>query len=311
MRHKLFIVLLGVAAAGCGQRADQTPKPETTTSPEWIQGVGFTEPLVEVRRLSFKLPGVIDTCPVKLGQQVTHGEILMTLCNHAETAELAAAESELILANAERDKVLSGINPFQISAAEYDRAYADSDAIFAKKMETRQTSLAKNKAISIQDGELAITDSRKKQAALHRAEATLAYLHNYVRPEDRVLCGAKVALAAAHVAVAKARLEDTILRAPFDGTVLEILRREGETTQEQVMEPVMIFGDPNHLRIRAEFDENFAMNLQVGQKAIAFGRGLANRQVEGQVVFVKSLMGKKTVFAHYAAERKDSMSYRS
>jgi multidrug resistance efflux pump len=87
--------------------------------------------------------------------------------------------------------------------------------------------------------------------------------------------------------------------------VLEILKREGEAVRAFDPTPVMVFADLSNLRVRAEFDERFVNNIRAGQPAVLFGRGLGNRSVNGKVVLVKTMMGKKTVFSREAAERKD------
>jgi HlyD family secretion protein len=54
-----------------------------------------------------------------------------------------------------------------------------------------------------------------------------------------------------------------------------------------------------------EIEERFARRLRVGQRAVVFGRGLGKDSFESRVVLVKAVMGKKTVFARTATERKD------
>jgi HlyD family secretion protein len=64
-------------------------------------------------------------------------------------------------------------------------------------------------------------------------------------------------------------------------------------------------GNLVNLRVRAEIDENYAFALREGQTALIFGRGLGGKEIPGHVGLVKQVMGKKTVFAKTATERKD------
>jgi HlyD family secretion protein len=248
--------------------------------------------------------GVMEACAVEVGQAVAKGDVLMTLHNAEERAALAAAEKELTLAQVERDKVFSGTHTFEISAAESKRALIAAELDYARRDRDRKAALI-NKAISDTEFDLAKTDVARKDAALKSADAELLRLQHFVRPEDRKVADARIAVAKARLTLAAQRLEETFLRAPFNGVVFEILKREGESVYSVGPEPVLIFGVLSHLRVRAEIDENFAIKLRAGQQAIVFGRGLGPQQASGKVVLVKQLMGKKTVFSKAATERKD------
>jgi multidrug resistance efflux pump len=149
------------------------------------------------------------------------------------------------------------------------------------------------------------TDLNETTERLKEARAKLHHLQTFVRTEDRVVADARVQLAEANLAAAKARFDNTLLRAPIDGTVLEILKREGEAVRVYDPTPVLLFGDTAKLRIRAEFDERFVRNIKIGQNATLLGRGMGEHSITGKVTLVKTIMGKKTVFSRESAERKD------
>jgi HlyD family secretion protein len=92
---------------------------------------------------------------------------------------------------------------------------------------------------------------------------------------------------------------------PFDGTILKLLKREGEGVSNSLPEPVLLFGDLSHSRVRAEIDERFVKELHVGQAAEVYGRTLLGKTFRGQVVEVEKVMGDKTVFTRASTERKD------
>ena len=98
---------------------------------------------------------------------------------------------------------------------------------------------------------------------------------------------------------------EILVREAFDGKVLEILKREGEAQRPTDGEPAVLFADLRGLRVRAEIDERHARGIKVGQEARVFGRGLRQAVFPGKVVAVREIMGKKTVFARTATERKD------
>lgn len=312
---KRMLLIAGVIAAlgsvGLYSSLGRTPVPEPPKSTSEaarariVRGLGYVEPVSEMRRLVFQVEGVIETVPVQIGQRVEAGAVLMTLYNATEKAALVEAEQQLRLAVAKHDQLFAGVHPDQILAAKKKIDVLKERLAYAEKHHKRAAALAANKAGAVADLDQADSELRQAQQSLSQAEAELANLENHVRPSDREVADAEVKLAEAKVASAKQQLERTILKAPFDGAVLEILRREGEGARQTDHEPVLIFADDAQLRLRAEIDERYAHRLADGQTAEIYGRAIGDQRVPGRVAVVKRLMGDKTVFSRDASERKD------
>jgi multidrug resistance efflux pump len=147
--------------------------------------------------------------------------------------------------------------------------------------------------------------ARQAEAAVRAAEARLAYLKKSVLPEDREVAAAQVRLAGAKLAWRRRQLEDTMLRAHCDGRVLEIIKRPGDGIRLADNEPVLLFGDPTRLRVRAEIEVRLARRLRAEQRVEVSGRGLGRESFTGEVAQVKEVMGPKTVFAQAVTERKN------
>jgi len=184
--------------------------------------------------------------------------------------------------------------------------YAALDAEYAERKLQRIEHLQSNKFASEDDRDLAETTAKLKQAASQRSLSETRYLTHFVRDVDKLAAKAQVAVAEAKLQEAKQTLAETVLTSPINGVVLENILRVGESTYAAGSpEPVLLVGDLTHLRVRAEIDENYAFQLHAGQKAVLFGRGLGDKEIPAHVSLVKKMMGKKTVFAKTATERKD------
>jgi ABC exporter DevB family membrane fusion protein len=270
-----------------------------------IEGIGHVEPASEVRQLTPKVGGVIKACHVKPGDLVRKGEPILTLHDEKETVAEALARRQLEVARAEEAQVRSGINPYRILAAEKAVARAQAEHRYATQEADRTRKIYAGRAASQAD--LQSTAARRSQleAALRQAEAELLHLKNYVRDVDEALARAKVRQAEASLEVARQQLRDLRVLAPFDGTVLKLLKRPGEGVRMIELEPVALFGDLSRLRVRAEIDERFVKDLRVGQAAEVYGRNLRGRSYPGRVVEVERIMGGKTVFTRASTERKD------
>ncbi len=272
----------------------------------WIQGIGYIEPVSEIRRLAFKHPGILGEYRIEIGQQVKAGDTLAAQQNNEEKTAVALAETQLLAARAEFDKVLAGINPYEIEAKKNAQRVSTLDAEYALRKLKRIEGLRSQKFASEDERDLAETNANLKQADNIRLSAETRYLTHFVREVDKKLAVAQVAVAEAQLQTAQKRLAETYLIAPIDGTILETILRVGESTVSVGSpEPAVLLGDLSSLRARAEIDENYALALKAGQKAIIFGRGLGDKEIPAQVALVKKVMGKKTVFAKTATERKD------
>jgi HlyD family secretion protein len=305
-----FVVSIG-AGAGWVYLPATSPAPHGTSrvAPDAaaharvIRGTAYVEPATELRPLTFRTDGVIGKCRVEVGQVVRRGEVLMALVNDEQRAVVGVAEQELGVAVAQREKVLSGAHQYQILAVQKKCELLAEQAKRDKKHHERVANLFKTKVSTQDEFERSQSDWRQSELNVCQVQAELTQLRKIVRPEDRVLVEAQVALAKSRLESEKQRLANTMLVAPFDGTVLEILKREGEGAQN--LDPVIVFGDESQLRVRAEIDERYVHELQIGQTATVHGVGLGSDRVTGRVVMVKRIMGKKTVFTREPTERKD------
>lgn len=106
------------------------------------------------------------------------------------------------------------------------------------------------------------------------------------RLEDEILYSARVGQAQAGVKLAERRLEEAVLRAPFRGRVVEILKQEDEITQ--ISQPVVRLRPLASFQIEADIYEGDIGQIEVGQdvqiKLIAFPDII----LSGQVSFVDS-----------------------
>jgi HlyD family secretion protein len=270
-----------------------------------VRGVGYVEPVSGIRKLNFKADGVIEMLRVQVGQEVKAGDELASLQNRDERAAINVAKQDVELAKADREKLLSGVHPAELRAAEFRIARIAERQRFNEQLFARESKLFDQKVGTKEKLEEVTSDLHQSQTELKEAQAELNRLQNFVRAEDRAQSAARVALAEAKLSAARDVYNDTILVAPVGGTVLEILKREGESVRAFDPTPVLVFADLSKIWIRCEIDERYVSDIRVGQPASLFGRGMGNERVDGRVVLTKMLMGKKTVFTRASNERKD------
>ena len=301
----LLLALAGVLFSACGKKAAPAANALAEPAGGWVQGIGYVEPAGEVRRLSFLHPGIVGEVLADVGKDVAKGEVLMRQKDDEERGSLAEAEAALATAQTEYQQTLAGVNPERIHALEAARTASDAAAKNAHRDFARLEQLLAKGVVSQLERDHGETEALRAEASFKQAEAELANLRLFVRPEDIAVAENKMKLAGTRVAAAKIRLLENELHAPINGQVLEVLHREGEATYVLTPEPVLVFADSGRLRVRAEIEETYALQLRPGQAAEVFGRGLGAQKIEGRVALVKAIMGKKTVFTKSSTERKD------
>jgi multidrug resistance efflux pump len=249
--------------------------------------------------------GVIRSCAVKAGDAVRQGDLLLELDNSTHRADVELARRQLESARAEVDHVNAGVNPYRIKVAEQTVERLREKVRHHTQEVLRYRRLLSTRTVNEQDAEAVETQRRQAEVELREQEAELQHLRHHVTPENKALLEAKFRQAQANLDAAEERLRETQLRAPFDGTVLKLLKREGEAVSNVMPEPVLLFGDLSRLRVRAEIDERFVRQLAVGQEAEVFGRNLGGTSYLGRLVQLEKVMGDKTVFSRASSERKN------
>ena len=100
-------------------------------------------------------------------------------------------------------------------------------------------------------------------AALQQAQAALTQLQSHAQAADIEAARAQILSAQGQVDAATANLNNTILKAPVDGTVTQVDTKVGQ--QANAMQEVIIIQDINALHAEAYVSESDVANLQAGQ----------------------------------------------
>ena len=183
--------------------------------------------------LSPSIGGQIARLPVKEGDIVKKGQILLEIWNEDVSARVSLAKSE-ILASQSRIKEACVM------------------AKVAKSEAARLTALLKKGLTSADTAERAVGDAKSRGAACQAAKSFAE-------------------VSRARLAVAQAALERTFLRAPFDGTVAEVTGELGEFVTPSPVgiptPPAVDIIDTQCLYVLAPIDEVDAPEIKPGMPA--------------------------------------------
>lgn len=183
--------------------------------------------------LSPSIGGQIIQLPIKEGDPVKQGQLLMELWNTDRVAQVDLAESQIKSTAASAKQV----------CVRADNAYRESQ---------RLQKLKKQGLASVEAIDKAQSEARAQKAACHAAQANAE-------------------VSKAQLEVARAALDRTRLTAPFDGIVAEINGEVGEFVTPSPVgiptPPAVDLVDISCLYVSAPIDEVDAPNIRVGMPA--------------------------------------------
>ncbi len=197
-------------------------------------------------------------------------------------------------ARANYQALLNGARPEEIEAAQATVAAAQASLAQADAgVGSAQAALA-----LVQEGatpeeiaaaEATVAQAQAKlaqaQAGVGSAQAALALLQEGATPEQIAAAEAVVAQAEANLAAAQTALDQTVLIAPFDGTVGEVLVRVGEQfSNVQPGQAVIVLGDLTTMRVETtDLRETDVGRIAVGQEVDITFDALPNTLLKGRV----------------------------
>src|SRR5215212_9552709 len=156
-----LIALVGVVFAIYVVKAGSKPVPASqpvalpAAAPfrTYIAGAGIVEPISENVSIGTGQPGTVIAVHVKVGDRVTKGQPLFQIRNFTQKAELAQAQSALMLAEAKLHKLEQSPRPEEIPPAEAKLKEAEAGLADARKqLELWETIYDKDKrAVSEED----------------------------------------------------------------------------------------------------------------------------------------------------------------
>jgi|688.fasta_scaffold109435_2 RND family efflux transporter MFP subunit len=235
---------------------------------ESVAATGILESLSENVAIGVPLPGLITEVMVKVNDKVKKDQVLLKL----DDRDLRAEELSL--------KAQQKISEAQITVSEAQLAKLQSQL-------ERLISVTDTRAVSRDD-----LENRKQDVAVAQAQ----------------LAAAKAQLAAAETSLERISLliERLTVRAPRDGTIIQINSRAGEYAATSPKTPAMILGDIDRLQVRADIDEQNAIRIREGQKAYGYLKGDPSVTFPLEFIRLEPYVIPKTSLTGSSTERVDT-----
>ncbi|MBN1401012.1 MAG: HlyD family efflux transporter periplasmic adaptor subunit [Anaerolineae bacterium] len=211
----------------------------------------------------------------------------------AAKANVATGETQVIISQLELEQLKAGPQPADVAVARAKVTEAQANVQIAQAtLAQAQAQVASAEAQAkeaqarVETTGAQVSQSKSQHEAalarVTRAEAEGDLLKAGQRPEEIAIAEAAVAQAEASLMEARNALDDAVLRAPFAGTVGEILAQEGELIGAQVT--VIRVGDLTCLRAEtSDLSEVDITRVVVGQGATVTADALQGQSFDGTV----------------------------
>ncbi len=282
--RRLWLLLVPLIALGLWLFLRKTAPIETAfvkvtreTLVSTLSTNGKLEP-IEYAAVRSELAGSIERIHVERGQEITRGQLLITLDAAAARSELARAEAQISGARAELETLSQGGRASERAEIESGLARGRAELANAKReLETLQRLQARNAATQ---GE--VTAARD---AVQRADLQIASLDRrreaLVTQPDRTAGEARVSEAKSAAQAASQRIALSQIRSPMSGNLYRLEVRGGAYLQPgDLVAEVGVLG---RLHVRVYVDEPELGRVEKGLPVTITWDALPGRQWTGTV----------------------------
>lgn len=262
--------------------------------------------------INSKIPGRVVNLLVKEGDQVSKGQVLAYIDNRDISAQADQAKANINALDAQKvQATTTTVLQDQTAKAAVQTAQAQlekaaSDLALAESDYNRFSELVASGAVSKQIFDTYRTKYQVAQAAYNQAQASIATAHagllqTDVNTANEAAMQSKVAQAQATLQQVEVSLDETVIRAPFDGIITTKYVEEGAMVSQGM--PIVAIQDPLDNWVNLKVKETELSHYFIQQPVKIQGRD-SNLILDGTIVDIS----KKAEFATYRAtsERGDN-----
>jgi HlyD family secretion protein len=243
-------------------------EPSSAPFAETVGARGILEGRNENVRIAPARSGLVEAVLVRVGDEVHKGDVLFSQDGREAEAERVAQEAS--------------VSALRAVLAEGEVTEADR-----RDQWQRMEQLGKSRVASVDE-------KQRTLFALRQAEAR------------RFSAQAQLATAQAQLEKAKTVCDTLQVRAPRDGTVLQVNVRAGEYLVPGVSEYALLMGETRELQVRADVDEDNASRVVPGCEAVAYIKGQRSDPVPLRFVRIEPYIVPKKSLTGESSERVDT-----
>jgi len=265
--------------------------------------------------LGATVPGRIAWIGVEEGDRFEAGQPLARLDEDELRAQRQLAAATLEAAEARLSELVTGPLPEELARAKAQVDEAAAVLRLAERTLVRDEELAREGIVSLYQLDAARSEAAAAQARWQTASEACNLLRRGARAEVIRSARAEVARSHAGLDQARSRLDQTVVRAPFRGVVLEKVRDVGDSVVPGGVDRrgsgsgILRVASDDDLRIEVEVSEVNLAQVKLGQPARVVLDAWADKVYEGRVakLLPSANRQKATVKAEVALLSSDAL----
>jgi HlyD family secretion protein len=240
-------------------------------------------------QLASKVVGKVAWIGVEKGDTVRKGEVIVRLEDDEYRAQLQQAKGNLAALEARLQELLNGSRPEEIAVARANLEQGRADLANARVNLDRVKKLTDEKVMSIQAYDDAKARYDGQAARVNSLEKTYELVKIGPRQEVIDQVRGQIHQAKGQVSFYETQLENTVIRAPVTGTILERVVEVGEfVTTSFVGERgakgfVVSLADLNDLQVELDINQNDFARLAPRQRGVVTTDAFPDRRYEGEI----------------------------
>lgn len=252
--YHLTLLLLCALLSGCREQPQSVnlPRPvramrvkdDTALAKRWLPGRARAAQEVN---LAFRVSGPLIELKVAVGDEVKKGETVARIDPRDFQVAYRAAEANLASARAQLRAMQTGARPEEIEQLRAAVEQSEARVRRARNDMERAEQLIKSRNISQADYDQFREALALAEAELRHAREALRIGQIGARPEDIEAKEAEIRALEAAFTSARNQLNDTVLRAPFDGVV--VARNVDNFQQVRAEQPIMRLLDVSRIEM--------------------------------------------------------------
>lgn len=275
-RPTFYLAVIGLVAVislvlrlrQSGPEAQPLVPPPQSPYAQAVGARGIVESVNENVRVAPSVAGLIQSVNVHVGDRVKSGDVLFQMDSRDADANVKTQAARVAVEAAR--------------VAEAQTFLADRQDQFDRSTKLREKNVS------------SVDEMRRNEFALQTAQRQLERSR------------ADLALASAQLNAAQVALDLLTVRAPRDGSILQVNIRSGEYAVVNAADPAILLGDIRTLQLRADVDESDAPRVRPGCQAVAFLKGSREEGIPLEFVRIEPYILPKRSLTGESVERVDT-----
>jgi HlyD family secretion protein len=250
-------------------------------------------------QVASKVSGKVAWIGVDEGSVVKKGEVLVRLDDTEYLAQDEQAKGNLANLEAKLLELEHGSRPQEITQAEANLVQAQADLTNSKNAFERSSALFSGGIISRQDFDNAQFNYQNLQAKVNSLKQAYLLVEKGPRQEEIDAMKGQVEQASGLLAYDEDQENNTVIRSPIDGRVLERAVEQGEYVTNGFVGDkgakgyVVTLADLNDLQVELDIAENDFSRIHMGSKAVVTTDAFPDRKYDGQSVEISPIANRQ------------------